>query len=137
MSDSGPGGGYYGTRKACEPVHVQYAYDDGAVVVVNDTQTSLKGVKVAAQVFDLELKPIFAREQTIDIGPDSVARSFVIPPVPAGTTATYFLRLSLTGPPSASAPDRPESGRRLSRSSPTRSRSASASSEAGGQPPGC
>ncbi len=23
-----PGGGYFGTKKACEPLHVQYSYDD-------------------------------------------------------------------------------------------------------------
>ena len=29
------GGGYYGAKKACEPVHVQYSYDDHSVYVVN------------------------------------------------------------------------------------------------------
>ena len=30
-----PGGSYFGTKKACEPLHVQYSYDDRSVVVVN------------------------------------------------------------------------------------------------------
>ena len=30
-----PGGGYFGTKKANEPLHVQYSYDDHSVVVVN------------------------------------------------------------------------------------------------------
>ena len=31
------------TKKACEPVHVQYSYDDRSIALVNDTQTGLTG----------------------------------------------------------------------------------------------
>ncbi len=31
------GGGYFGTKKACEPLHIQYSYDDRSIVVVNST----------------------------------------------------------------------------------------------------
>ena len=31
------GGGYFGAKKACEPLHVQYSYDDHSVHVVNST----------------------------------------------------------------------------------------------------
>ncbi len=31
------GGGYFGTKKALEPIHVQYSYDDHSVYVVNST----------------------------------------------------------------------------------------------------
>jgi exo-1,4-beta-D-glucosaminidase len=96
-----PGGGYFGTKKACEPVHVQYAYDDGAVVVVNDTQEPLSGVKVSAQVFDLNLQSLFTQDQTIDVGADSVVRAFVVPP-PQASIPAYFLRLTLARPDSSS-----------------------------------
>ena len=49
-----PGGGYFGTKKACEPLHVQYSYDDRSVAVVNDLHEPFKGLKVTAQVFDLD-----------------------------------------------------------------------------------
>ena len=29
--------GYFGTKKACEPLHIQYSYDDRSIVVVNST----------------------------------------------------------------------------------------------------
>src|SRR4030095_12374668 len=54
-----PGGGYYGTEKACEPLHVQYSYDDGTVSVVNDRQDGRRGLKVSAQVYDLALQQKF------------------------------------------------------------------------------
>src|SRR5213079_1825443 len=57
-----PGGGYYGTKKACEPVHVQYSYDDRSVAVVNDLQQPFTGLKVSAEVFDLNLASKFSQE---------------------------------------------------------------------------
>ena len=89
-----PGGGYYGTKKACEPLHVQYSYDDRSVVVVNDTPAEVKGLKVTATVLGLDLAQRFTREASIDIGADGVGRVFDIPAI-AGLTTTYFVRLVL------------------------------------------
>src|SRR5947207_7320522 len=61
-----PGGGYYGTKIACEPIHVQYSYDDRSVVVVNDTPAEVKGLNVTATVLDFSLAEKFKREATID-----------------------------------------------------------------------
>jgi exo-1,4-beta-D-glucosaminidase len=90
-----PGGGYFGTKKANEPVHVQYSYDDGSVVVVNDVYEPFNGMKVSARVFDFNLAQKFGREATVDIPSDGVVRAFVIPRQTEITT-TYFLRLALT-----------------------------------------
>jgi exo-1,4-beta-D-glucosaminidase len=89
-----PGGGYFGTKIACEPVHVQYSYDDRSIVVVNDTQNDLKDLKVTATLLDFNLAEKFTREARIDIGPDAVHRVFELPTV-AGLTPTYFVRLAL------------------------------------------
>jgi exo-1,4-beta-D-glucosaminidase len=89
-----PGGGYYGTKKACEPLHVQYSYDDRSVVVVNDLHQPFSGLKVKAQVFDFALAEKHAQEATVSVDPDGVARAFVLPS-PEGLTRTYFLRLGL------------------------------------------
>src|SRR4030095_14244320 len=59
-----PGGGYFGTKKACEPLHVQYSYDDGSVVVVNDLRKAFSALEVSAEVFDLNLQSRFARQKT-------------------------------------------------------------------------
>src|SRR6059036_3154889 len=56
-----PGGGYYGTKKACVPVHVQYSYDDRSVAVVNDFHQGFKGLKVSAEVFNLDLASKFSQ----------------------------------------------------------------------------
>jgi exo-1,4-beta-D-glucosaminidase len=89
-----PGGGYYGTKKACEPVHVQYSYDDRSVVIVNDTHQPIKAASVSARVFDLDLAEKFAGSATVDVPPDGVVRALVIPEI-KGLTRTYFVRLSM------------------------------------------
>jgi exo-1,4-beta-D-glucosaminidase len=89
-----PGGGYFGTKKACEPLHAQYSYDDRSVVVVNDVHQDHKGLKLRAEVLDLGLVSKFSREVTLDVGGDAVTRAFKIP-TPKSFGATYFLRLEL------------------------------------------
>jgi exo-1,4-beta-D-glucosaminidase len=90
------GGGYYGARKACEPLHVQYSYDDHSVVVVNSTYAALQGLTVAATVYDLELHPVYRHEAKLDVGPDSTNRVFEIPAeVLTGNNALHFVRLLL------------------------------------------
>jgi exo-1,4-beta-D-glucosaminidase len=90
-----PGGGYFGTKKANEPLHVQYSYDDRSIVVVNDRFDDVKNVRVSAQVFDFKLVPKFSRDAAIDVPADGVVRALTLP-VPADLTKTYFLRLRLT-----------------------------------------
>ena len=88
-----PGGGYFGTKEACEPIHVQYSYDDRSIAIVNDTQQAARGITVSASVLDFSLKTRFTREATIDLAADAVARPITLPEIPDLST-TYFVRLS-------------------------------------------
>jgi exo-1,4-beta-D-glucosaminidase len=89
-----PAGGYFGTKKACEPVHVQYSYDDNSVAVINGTYDTLKSVRASAKIYNIDAKEKAARESTLDLGPDSAAKAFDLPN-PDGLTPTYFLKLEL------------------------------------------
>lgn len=86
-----PGGGYFGARKANEPLHVQYRYDNGAVTVVNSTLVSQTALKVSARLLDLHGQLLFAREDTLDLPSDGVVSSVEIPE----QNATTFLKLQL------------------------------------------
>jgi exo-1,4-beta-D-glucosaminidase len=92
-----PGGGYFGTRKANEPVHVLYSYDDRSVAVVNDnkTRTPVRGARLLARLFAVDGSEKFSRDTVIDIPADSAMR-VVILPEPAGVTGAYFADLRLT-----------------------------------------
>jgi len=89
-----PGGGYFGSKKACELLHVQYSYDDKSVVVVNSLYEPFNGMKVTAKVLNMDLTEKFTKEATLDVGPDSSNRVFVLPEL-SGLTTSYFLKLTL------------------------------------------
>jgi len=89
-----PAGGYFGTKKALEPLHVQFSYDDRGVAVVNSTQQPETNLKVIAKLYALDAKELFSKEATTDIGADGVAQLFAVPEPPAGNV-TYFLSLEL------------------------------------------
>ena len=89
-----PGGGYFGTKKACEPLHIQYSYDNRSVAVVNSLYEGFKGYKVSAQVYNLDLAQQFWKDAVVDIPPDSSTNAFTIPALD-GLTRTYFVRLTL------------------------------------------
>jgi exo-1,4-beta-D-glucosaminidase len=91
------GGGYYGARKACEPLHVQYSYDDHSVVVVNSTYAATPGLHAKASVYDARLRPVYERETAVDAGPDSSNRALDIPAdVLKGDGNLHFVRLMLS-----------------------------------------
>ncbi len=89
-----PGGAYFGAKKALEPVHVQYSWDDRSVAVVNGRYEELKGLRVTASLYDLDMRRRYARTESLDVPADSSARAFVVPEV-ADLSPTHFLRLEL------------------------------------------
>lgn len=89
-----PAGGYFGTKKAMEPVHVQYSYDDSSIAVVNSTYAALKGMKVSAKIFNIDAAEKASHEEALDIAADSSTKAFELPKV-EGLSKTYFLKLQL------------------------------------------
>ena len=89
-----PAGGYFGTKKATEPLHVQYSYDDNSVAVINGTYEAVKGAKVTAKLYNLDAKEKGSREATLNLPEDSSTKAFDLPKV-EDLTKTYFLRLEL------------------------------------------
>jgi len=92
--DLRPAGGYFGSKIATEPIHVQYSYDDRSVAVVNSTQKEQTGLKVLAKLYDTSGALKFSREAQLDVAADGVAKSIAIPE-PNGATSAYFLGLQL------------------------------------------
>ena len=89
-----PAGGYFGTKKACEPIHVQYSYDDKSVVALNTTSRPQPKLKVTAQVYDISLAEKFSKATEVDLAADSNFKAFSIPQI-KDLSATYFLKLTL------------------------------------------
>jgi exo-1,4-beta-D-glucosaminidase len=89
-----PGGSYFGVKKACEPLHVQYSYDDRSIVVVNSYYQPFPDLRVTAKVYDLDMNEKFSQTAKVSIGPDSSSRVFSLPSI-SGLSTTYFLSLAL------------------------------------------
>jgi exo-1,4-beta-D-glucosaminidase len=89
-----PGGSYFGAKKANEPLHIQYSYDDGSVVVVNSFYQAYPGMKARAWVYNIDMSEKFAKDATLDVGEDSSTRALAIPAID-GLSSTYFVRLAL------------------------------------------
>jgi exo-1,4-beta-D-glucosaminidase len=90
------GGGYYGTKKACEPIHVQYSYDDRSVYVVNSEYHAAGKLDADATLYDLHMKQLFSQHATVDSAPDSSLKALTIPAENfSGESPVYFVQLLL------------------------------------------
>jgi exo-1,4-beta-D-glucosaminidase len=89
-----PAGSYFGVKKACEPLHVQYSYDDRSVVVVNSYYQPFADLKASAKVYNLDMTEKFSKDAQVRVGPDSSTRVFTLPSI-SGLSATYFVSLTL------------------------------------------
>jgi exo-1,4-beta-D-glucosaminidase len=89
-----PGGGYFGAKRACEPLHIQYSYDDRSVVVVNNYFQERKGLQASAEIYNLDASKKFALQASLDAAPNASTRVLTLP-APDGLSPTYFARLSL------------------------------------------
>jgi exo-1,4-beta-D-glucosaminidase len=91
-----PAGGYFGAKKACEPLHVQYSYHNRSVEVVNNRYEDVAGLKVTAVVYDLRLQQRYSRRSAVDVGADAVATALTLPADVFGAgSPVYFVELEL------------------------------------------
>ena len=93
------GGGYFGAKKACEPLHVQYSYDDRSVYVVNSTYQASPRLTLSVRAYDDRLKELFAKESEVEMAADSSTSAMTIPDsVFAANSPITFLQLTLKNP---------------------------------------
>ncbi|WP_446744532.1 glycosyl hydrolase 2 galactose-binding domain-containing protein [Silvibacterium acidisoli] len=90
------GGGYFGTKKACEPLHIQYSYDDRSVYVINSTYEPASHLEASVKVYDLKMKEEFAQADRIDVAADGAQKTFAIPESAfAADSSVHFVLLEL------------------------------------------
>ncbi len=91
-----PAGGYFGAKKACEPIHAQYSYNDRSVNVVNSTYENVTGLILNAKLYDANLGERFSARVPVQVGRDSVETALTLPQkafMPA--SPIYFVKLAL------------------------------------------
>src|SRR5260221_10774292 len=92
-----PAGTYFGMKKSLEPLHVMYSYKSNSVNIINSLLPNFKGLKVKADIYNLDGTKKFTKTVTSEVGGDGTKACFPIPAI-NGLSSTYFLRLELKDP---------------------------------------
>ena len=87
---------YYGAKKACEPLHIQYAYRDGTVWVINSLRRRFDHLIARAWCAGLDGAPAGSpAEAVVSVEEDGKTRVFPAPEPPESQPSTWLLCLEL------------------------------------------
>ncbi|MFX1254719.1 MAG: hypothetical protein ACFFCZ_24120 [Promethearchaeota archaeon] len=89
-----PNGAFYGSKKACEPIHVQYSYDDDTIWLVNLTNQMQENLNVTVKVYNLDLEEKYSYFQEVKIDTYSTMKLTTIPKI-ENITSVYFIQIIL------------------------------------------
>ncbi|MEV4621088.1 glycoside hydrolase family 2 protein [Asanoa sp. NPDC049573] len=90
-----PGGGYFGSKKANEPVHIAYDYATRAVYVVNSTLIAQAGLTAKATVYNVPNLTQAYTTQVAATAPANASTRLLTLPALTGLSTTYLIRLQL------------------------------------------
>ena len=90
-----PGGGFFGAKKADEPLHVSYDYFGRNVYVVNSTLSARSNLTATATLYNIpDLTQAYTTQVNLNVPANASTPALTIPAV-AGLSTTYFIRLQL------------------------------------------
>ena len=90
-----PTAAYFGAKKACEPLHIQWNAVTDDVEVVNYSAGMVKGVTALAEILNSDGSVRWHQAAEIDSAEDSVIKPYKLS-FPGDLTAVHFVRLKLT-----------------------------------------
>ena len=73
-------GAYWGVKKACEPVHIQWSTADNTVKVINTTLTQLSNLQAEATVYNMDGEKMnkYGQKVTINAAKNGATLAFVL-----------------------------------------------------------
>ena len=89
-----PGGGYFGAKRAMEPLHPLYSYDDHSVWVVSSRYDDVPRLKLTTKIYNLDMTEKFSQETSVDAAADSTNKVLTLPAL-TDPSPVYFLALRL------------------------------------------
>jgi hypothetical protein len=87
-------GSFFGSKKACEPIHIQMNLHDNKVVVINSTLKNYDMLFAKIELFDLKGKKVYNKSTNMKVPANQMTDCFT-PELPAEMPPIYLLRLSL------------------------------------------
>ncbi|MEI6491704.1 MAG: LamG-like jellyroll fold domain-containing protein [Verrucomicrobiota bacterium] len=94
-SDFDPNASFFGAKKACEPVHVQWDLVDDAVSVVNTTYDAFPEAKIKVVVYGLDATVLKSSEKSFDLAPSSLLKPANVEWADFATHPVQFVKLEL------------------------------------------
>ena len=92
-----PTAAYFGAKKACEPLHIQYNAMTDSIEIVNHSAGNQTKIMASATIFDLNGKRVRQQKAQLNSTDDSTLAWLKLSELTAGvTTDVYFLRLQMT-----------------------------------------
>lgn len=75
-----PSGAYWGAKKACEPLHVQWNSASNSIKAINTTSSDLNDATVTAKVYDMNGKEMaqFGKSAKVNVPASNVAEAFIM-----------------------------------------------------------
>ena len=92
--DLEPNAALYGTRKACEPVHIQLNQSNWHLMVINNSHSTLTGAKAKASIYNLDGTLQSTHTDTVTAAP-SAATDLGALAFPPTLSAVHFVKLEL------------------------------------------
>jgi exo-1,4-beta-D-glucosaminidase len=89
-----PNGAFYGAKTACEPLHIQYCYNDHSIKIVNCFYKDFTGLVAKVGVYDFNMKPVMLTMMDAIVAADGSEKIYTLD-VPKDITKVYFLKLEL------------------------------------------
>ena len=90
----GVDGTYFGNKKACEPLHIQWDLRNWNVSVINVTQAGCTGLTAIAEVYNLDATRKYVHSAQVNAVANAKTAAFTIVK-PEGLTPVHFIRLLL------------------------------------------
>jgi beta-galactosidase/beta-glucuronidase len=87
-------GSYFGSKKACEPLHVQMNQHDNQVVVINSKPNNIENIQVSLAYYDLKGIQLYRKSLTITANANQLTKCFT-PDAVTGLPDVYLVRLVL------------------------------------------
>ena len=92
-----PTAAYFGAKKACEPLHIQYNALTDSIELVNHSAGNQTKINATATIFDLNGKRVSQKKTQVNSADDSTQAWLKLSELmPRVTTDVYFLRLQLS-----------------------------------------
>jgi exo-1,4-beta-D-glucosaminidase len=90
-----PNGAFYGTKKACEVLHIQYSYDDGSICVVNGYYKEFSSLRAKVKLYNFNMEEKYSKDVAFDIKPDE-SKKVISEEWPQDLGDVFFMKAVLT-----------------------------------------